>query len=93
MDLRLLSKIYKGADNLSVVENCSLTHNICRNCTEECPARATLVKRFGRVIGWVDKGGRINKTNPNPSKRYRHRVLGIKRQRDEKRVENTNDLL
>lgn len=86
MDLKLVKKIYKGVDNLSIMENCSLTYTTCKKCTQECPARTMLVKRFERVIGWVSEG-RINKTNPNPGKQYRRRILGIKKQKWEREKE------
>lgn len=81
MDSRLLKKIYRGVDNLKVRENCSLTDATCIKCTSgRCPATITYVKRFQRIVGWIGENGRVIKTNPTPGKRYKRKVLGIKRE-------------
>lgn len=76
-----IRRAFKGVKNLNSFEGCSVTKAPCRYCTEECPARVDYVRRFSRIIGWMSNG-RVIKTNPQPSKRYRMRVLGLRRDKD-----------
>lgn len=76
--LEKAKRVFKGVTDISVREGCSLTDADCRGCSDECMCLTLFVKKYHRIIGWFE-GERVVKTNPSPSKRYKRKVLGIKK--------------
>lgn len=81
----LVKRAFKKVEGLNWFEGCGITmgrcdKNPCYNTLVEnpCPAYEVFVCRYNKIVGWI-VNGRIIKTNPMPSKRYKQRILGIKK--------------
>lgn len=85
-------KVFPGT-KIIIRETCSVDGQDCRRCYEKCTLRELSIFSFNRnkKIGWFDSSGRIQKTNPKPSKRYLKNVLGIVKERKRRKGMTMNE--